>query len=79
MKLVVQSKRDLRTLAWLIRQVGPVEIARACSTLKGARRPYPSNIAKVLGLSPPRSLACPNAEQVRSHLASILALLRDNP
>jgi hypothetical protein len=75
MELVIQSKRDERTLRWLIEQVGSAEVARACGLLAGARRAYPSNVAKALGLSPPRSLSCPTPEEARSQLAEILALL----
>ena len=50
--VVVLSKRDERVLAWLIAQVGEDGITEACSRLMGARRSYPSNIAKALGLKP---------------------------
>ena len=56
MEFVVESKRDQRTLAWLIAQVGESEVAAACGRLVGARRAYPSNAAKVLGLVLPASL-----------------------
>jgi hypothetical protein len=75
MTLVIQSQRDERTLKWLIEQVGCAEVARARGSLAGARRPYPSNIAKALGLSPPRSLACPTPEEARTQIAAILKIL----
>jgi hypothetical protein len=75
MKLVIQSQRDERTLKWLIEHVGSAEVARACGLLAGARKPYPSNIAKVLGLTLPRSLACPTKEQAKVQIAEILKLL----
>ena len=48
--MIVQNERDERTAAWLIEQVGAEALAEAETRLQGARKPYPSNLAKVLGL-----------------------------
>lgn len=74
MEVILQSNRDRRTLEWLIKQVGEAAVGQACSKLDG-RRPYVSNIAKVLGLKPPESLQRPTREEVASHLAEIRARL----
>lgn len=73
--VVVESKRDERVLAWLIAQVGEQRVAEACSSLAGARRAYPSNIARVLGLKPPKHLAVASRADARQHLDAIAALL----
>ena len=79
MEFVVESKRDQRTLAWLIAQVGESEVAAACGRLVGARRAYPSNVAKVLGLVPPASLANTTSEDAKAHLQAIRQLLERAP
>jgi hypothetical protein len=71
----VESKRDARVLAWLIGQVGEQAVAEACRRLAGDRRPYVSNIAKTLGLTPPPSLALASDESVREHLDRIRSIL----
>lgn len=68
MNIILESERDRRTLAWLIEQVGEEAVERACKQLAGKRKPYPSNLAKILGLIPPESLTCPTPEQVQQHL-----------
>ena len=72
---LVQSKRDERVLAWLIDQVGEEAIANACLQLAGRRRPYPSNIAKALGLRPPKHLAASSATDAKLQLDAIAKLL----
>ncbi len=55
--VVVETKRDQRVPDWLLEQVGHESVAEGCSKLAGARRACPSNIAKALGLVPPKRLA----------------------
>lgn len=73
---VCESNRDQRTLQWLIAQVGEAEVASALQRLAGMRRAYPRNIAKVLDLSPPRSLACPPPSEVQANFEAILRFPR---
>ena len=47
--MIIQNERDERAAAWLIEKFGAEAVADAESRLAGARKPYPSNIAKVLG------------------------------
>lgn len=47
------NDRDERALAWLIEQVGVDAVLSACERLAGHRKPYVSNVAKVLGLPIP--------------------------
>ncbi len=79
MNVVVESSRDQRVLVWLVERVGEEAVAEACRKLAGARRAYPSNIAKVLRLSPPAELALTTREEAQRHLAAIRALLHIPP
>lgn len=73
--VVIESKRDERVLAWLVVQVGEQGVADACAILAGNRLAYPSNIAKVLGLIPPKSLALASRADAQRHLDAIAILL----
>lgn len=76
MNVILETERDRRTLAWLVQQVGELELERACASLAGRRKCYPSNLAKCLGLVPPDSLARPSPEQVQAYLKDIRGLLK---
>ena len=75
MKVILESERDRRTLAWLIEQVGEAAVEHAGDRLAGQRKPYPSNLAKALGLIPPESLSRPTPVQVQQHLSKLHRLL----
>ena len=75
MNVILESERDHRTLAWLIEQAGEGAVERACASLAGNRKTYPSNLAKVLGLVLPESLSRPSRIQVQAHLVQIRKLL----
>jgi len=69
--VIVQNERDERTAAWLIEQVGAEALAEAETRLQGARKPYPSNLAKVLGLTLPESLKRTENAAARQKLAEL--------
>jgi hypothetical protein len=69
--VIVQNERDERTAAWLIEQVGAEALAEAETRLQGARKPYPSNLAKVLGLTLPDSLKRTENAAARQKLAEL--------
>lgn len=75
--MIIQNERDERTAAWLIEQVGAEALAEAETRLQGARKPYPSNLAKVLGLTLPDSLKRADRETARRHLAEMMKVLHD--
>ena len=54
--MIIENERDERTAAWLIEQYGAEAVAEAETRIAGARKPYPSNIAKVLGATLPEAL-----------------------
>lgn len=69
--MIVQNERDERTATWLIEQVGEEALAEAETRLQGARKPYPSNLAKVLGLTLPESLKRTENAAARQKLAEL--------
>lgn len=74
--ILVLNDRDRRTLAWLRRQGSDEAIAAAVVQLAWARRPFVSNVAKVLGLSVPEGMDRSTREEALRHLAAIRAKLR---
>ena len=73
--MIIQNERDKRTAAWLIEQVGAEALAEAETRLQGARKPYPSNLAKVLGLTLPESLKRTENAAARQKLAELRRML----
>ncbi len=69
--MITDNERDERTAAWLIEQYGAEAVAQAESQLTGARKPYPSNIAKILGAELPESLKYASKETARAHIAKM--------
>lgn len=76
MDVIVDSERDRRTLEWLIAQVGEGAVEDACTRLAGQRKPYVSNVAKVLGLTPPEALKASAPAEARQQLAVIKTMLK---
>lgn len=74
--ILVLNDRDRRTLAWLRSQVSDEAIAAAVEQLAGARRPFVSNVAKLLGLSVPEGMDRSTREEALRHLAAIRAKLK---
>ena len=74
--IILANDRDRRTLAWLRTQVSDDAIAAAVDQLAGARRPYISNVCKVLGLAIPEGMEVASREDALRHLAAIRAKLK---
>ena len=74
-RILVENDRDRRTLAWLLANVGHDKIIDACDGLAGSRKPYLSNIIKILGVTVP-DLSVTDRETARQHLAAIRGKLR---
>jgi hypothetical protein len=74
--MIIDNERDERTAAWLIEQYGAEAIAQAESQLAGARKPYPSNIAKILGAELPESLKRTEKAAAREKLAELRLMLK---
>lgn len=69
--VLVLNSRDERALAWLIEEVGLEAVQVACSRLAGRRRLYATNLAKVLGLRIPESVANIPATEVLSRIRDL--------
>ncbi|SAL53583.1 hypothetical protein AWB71_02881 [Caballeronia peredens] len=64
--VIVESGRDQRTLEYLISVCGIKRVKRARADIPGERRPYVSNLAKILGVTIPiEVLATPRPEAQR--------------
>ena len=74
--VLVTSERDQRVLDWLVSKVGVDAVESACTLIPGRRLAYVSNVAKVLGLTPPSDLALSPPDTVRQHLANFRHLLK---
>jgi len=75
MKPLILSRRDERVMEWLINQVGQEAVDRACTQLAGMRKPYPSNLAKLLGLTVPEGLASTPKDEARERIEQLRAIL----
>ncbi|MBI2397116.1 MAG: hypothetical protein HYV17_04920 [Xanthomonadales bacterium] len=75
MHIVIDSERDRRELSWPVEQAGEDAVASACIQLAGQRRAFPSNVAQVLRLNPPKALALASPESTAAHMAAIAKLL----
>ena len=70
---IIASDRDRRVWNWIVSTVG--EQAALAVELIGNRKPYPSNIAKALGLQVPVVLAQPSAEAALQRVANLKRIL----
>nr|SBM85638.1 protein A [Neisseria gonorrhoeae] len=73
--MITENERDRRTAAWLIETYGAEAVAEAETRIAGARKPYPSNIAKVLGASLPEALKRTENAAARQKLAGLRRML----
>ena len=74
-RVVISNERDRRTWDWLCANADAAAIDAAFSKLAGGRKPYVSNLCKVLGLSPPESLELASPDTARLHLERFRGLL----
>lgn len=74
--VIVANQRDRRTLAWLRERVDDAAIVGAVGQLEGNRKPYLSNIAKILGVALPERLEAADRETALKHLADIRVKLK---
>lgn len=76
--MITENERDRRTAAWLIETYGAEAVAEAETRIAGARKPYPSNIAKVLGATLPESLKRTENAAARQKLAELRRMLDEH-
>ncbi len=70
---IIGSDRDRRVWRWIVAQVG--EEAALAVELAGNRKPYPSNIAKALGLQVPVVLTQPGIDVARERIQNLKRIL----
>lgn len=75
MEPLLSNDRAKREWAWIVERVGEEAARAAIARLPGARKPYPLNIARVLGLRLPAHLAeeptVPMPPEVRQKLRAL--------
>lgn len=85
MQALLTNSRAHREWAWIVSQVG-LERATAALQQLGNRKPYPLNIARVLGLKLPTALAvdkapsaqiCGPSPEIKRHLDALKRRLQD--
>lgn len=74
-RVILANDRDRRTWAWLQAHVDRGALVAALDALAGSRRPYLSNLCKVLQVKPPADLELPDRDTVAAHLANVRAIL----
>lgn len=72
---IVTNSRDQRVLDWLVSQVGQEAVLGAITNLSGARQPFPSNIAKILGITVPKDLAIAPKDEVLERVGDLKRIL----
>ena len=73
--VILANDRDRRVFAWLRESQGDSVILDAISKLAGARKPYLSNVLKILNLQAPNNLLLTDRDVARAHLANLKAML----
>lgn len=75
-QIILNNDRDRRTLAWLRQQVGDAAVIQAISGLSGMRKPYVSNLCKVLGLLPSVELEKTDRGTALENITAIKSILQ---
>lgn len=73
---LLTNNRAQREWAWIVAQVGEQAAREAIARIPGRRKPYPLNIARVLGLRLPQELAVTPREEARQRLQQIRAMFK---
>lgn len=68
---IILNPRDERSLNWLRQELGDEAVITAIKHLAGGRKPYVSNIAKLLGKTLPDNLAVADQATAQRHIAAI--------
>jgi hypothetical protein len=72
--LIIENERDRVTLAWIKKQVSDASIEAAVQTL-GGRKPYISNLCKVLKITPPEDITLTPRDVALEHLKALKQML----
>ncbi|MGF6553072.1 hypothetical protein QFZ96_008208 [Paraburkholderia youngii] len=74
--VIVNTARDRRALDYLLAECGNEAVERARASLAGQRKPYVSNIAKVLGVVIPDAVVITPRDEAREKLSHLKAILK---
>jgi hypothetical protein len=69
--VIVATARDARTLTWLRQAVGDAAIINAVERLPGGRKPYVSNISKLLDVTPSADLVLADPQTAAECMAKM--------
>ncbi|WP_321964651.1 cryptic plasmid protein A [Paraburkholderia sp. J7] len=75
--VIINTARDKRTLEYLISKCGSEAVEQACASIAGRRKPYVSNIAKVLGVEIPDEVVITPRDEACEHLSRLKAILNN--
>ncbi|NYH24186.1 hypothetical protein [Paraburkholderia bryophila] len=73
--VLVETPKDERCLSYLVSKKGEDAVCDAVAQLAGNRKPYVSNIARILGVEFPDSVQLTPQEEGRARLRDIKAIL----
>ena len=73
--VLVETLKDKRCLSYLVSQKGEEAVRDAVTQLAGNRKPYVSNVARILGVEFPDSVKITPQEEGRARLRDIKAIL----
>jgi len=73
--ILVLNARDERAISWLIEQAGLEAVQRACQMIAGGRKLYPTNLARLLGLTIPQCVINTPLSAARERICKLRALL----
>jgi hypothetical protein len=76
--VILDNERDKRTWKWLQNTVEAEQLEQALLSLAGKRKPYVSNLCKILDLEPPEEvrLGMSKKEYAQMHLEKAKAILK---
>jgi hypothetical protein len=74
--ILVETSRDRRALCYLLSEFGEAAVCSARERLAGSRRPYVSNVAKVMGVKIPVIVETTNSPVAEDELAKMSSILK---
>jgi len=78
--VILDNERDKRTWQWLQSTVAVEQLEQAIVSIAGKRKPYVSNLCKILNLEPPEEvrLGMSKKDYALMHLEKAKAILKGN-
>lgn len=76
MQPILENDQDRRIYQWLIARVGERAVEDACHNLVGRRKPYLTNILKILNIIPPPQVVQTPTEEARQRLGLMIEYIK---